>query len=162
MRGNGPGRRRGAALGVALGSVVALMGAAQAESNPFIGRWHFNRAASKLPAGEVAPPDMMLEFHRVDSAHIRWSVTITNAQGRPSVESFDTPANGEAYPINGDTVATFRLSTTSLEGMFKGPAGETDALNCALSPDQLRMTCNGTLTGTDGKSQTYVDVYDRK
>ena len=162
MRGNGPGRRRGAALGVALGSVAALMGAAQAESNPFIGRWHFNRAASKLPAGEVAPPDMMLEFHRVDSAHIRWSVTITNAQGRPSVESFDTPANGEAYPINGDTVAAFRLSTTSLEGTFKGPAGESDALSCALSPDQLRMTCNGTLTGADGKTQTYVDVYDRK
>lgn len=162
MRGNEPGWRRGVALGAVLGTMVALMGAAWAEGNPFIGRWHFNRAASKLPAGEVAPTDMMLEFHRVDSAHIRWSVTITNAQGRPSVESFDTPANGEAYPINGDTVAAFRLSETSLEGTFKGPAGETDALDCALSPDQHRMTCNGTLTGIDGKTQTYVDVYDRK
>lgn len=145
------------------GLAVSLAAAsAWADGSPFAGRWHWNRALSKLPPSESVPGDTTLDISRVDSAHVRWSITITNAQGRAAAESFDTPANGEFYPISSDTTASFRLTGTTLEATFKGPSGESDALSCALSADRKTMTCNGALTGEDGKTETYVDVYDRR
>jgi hypothetical protein len=136
--------------------------AAWADSSPFVGRWHWNAAESKLPPGEARPADMIADIARVDPTHVQWSLTITNAQGRPAVESFDAPANGEFYPISAGTTAAFRISSATLDGTFKGPAGESDVQRCTLSADRNRMTCSGTLTDRDGKTATYVDVYDRK
>jgi hypothetical protein len=117
-----------------------------------VGKWRLNKAQSKLPPGEVMPGDMVADFSRVDSAHVRWSVTVTDAQGRPKVQSFDTPANGEFYPVSGDTTAAFNLTESALQATFKGPAGETDAMTCVVSTDHRKMTCNGVLTGGNGKS----------
>lgn len=145
--------------------LIAFLAAASfawAEDNPFTGRWHWNRELSKLPSSESVPGDTTLDISRVDSAHVRWSITIANAQGHTATESFDTPANGEFYPISSDTTASFRLTGATLEAIFKGPSGEADALSCALSADRKKMTCNGTLTGEDGKTEAYVDVYDRR
>jgi hypothetical protein len=154
----------GKQLGFGLCGALMLVAAGAAwadDANPFIGRWHWDQAQSKLPPGEPAPADMILDFSRVDSLHVRWSVTTTDAQQRKSTETYDTPANGEFYPIDSATTAAFRLSGTALQATFKGPAGETDTMNCALSSDQRKMTCRGTLTSTDGKTATYLDVYDR-
>ena len=156
-------RRHGMKIGFGLCGVLLLAaaGSAWADNNPFVGKWHWNRAQSTLAPGEPVPSDMTAEFSRVDSAHVKWSITVTNAQGRASVESFDTPANGDFYPINGDTVAAFTVKGDTLQGTFKGPAGETDSLTCVLSTDRRKMTCKGAMTGSDGKTENYVDVYDR-
>lgn len=157
-------RRYGLMGLVGVGAASAWLAAAPAWSadSPFVGRWQWNKAQSVLPPGEDAPADIVADIARVDSAHVRWSITMTNAQGRPAVESFDTPANGEFYPISSGTTAAFRLTGSALEATFKGPAGEIDTLTCAVSADRNRMTCNGAVTGPDGKPGTYVDVYDRK
>jgi hypothetical protein len=148
--------------GLCVSYLALVVPAALADGSQFVGHWHWNPAQSILPPGDVAPADMVADISRVDSTHVRWSLTVTNAQGRPAVESFDTPANGEFYPISSGTIAAFTLDAGMLKATFKGPTGETDALSCAVSPDQMKMTCNGTLTDTDGKSATYVDVYDRR
>ena len=142
------GRRGGINRTIGIcGLIVSLMvGSAWADGSPFAGRWHLNRALSKLPPSESVPGDTMLDISRVDSAHVRWSTTIANAQGRAATESFDTSANGEFYPINSDTTASFRLTGSTLEATFKGPSGESDMLTCARSADQKQMTRNGTLT----------------
>ncbi len=141
--------------------VLASAAPARADGSPFVGRWHWNKAESKVPPGEPVPADMVADFSRVDSAHVRWSITMTNAHGVPTVESFDTPANGEFYPVSGDTTAAFVVKGNTLQGTFKGPSGEMDTLLCTLSSDTRKMRCDGKLTGMDGKSQSYVDVYDR-
>ena len=158
-------QRHGITIGlVACGLFAALAAgpAAAADTSPFVGRWHWNRTASRLPPGEPEPTDMMAEFSRVDTAHVRWKVIVTDAQGNQSVERFDTPANGEFYPVNSDTVAAFRLGVRALHGEFRGPGGQLDTLTCTVAADNKRMTCDGTVTGTDGKPQSYVDVYDRR
>jgi len=137
-------------------------GAAWAEDSPFIGRWHWNRAQSTLPPGEQVPADLMADFSRIDATHVKWSITIVNAQGQPATKSFDAPANGEFYPISDDTTVSFRLIGPTLLATFKGPANQSDTLNCGLSDHQKKMTCNGVVRAEDGKTETYVDVYDRK
>lgn len=143
-------------------AVLAAGTSARAETNPFVGRWHWDRAQSKLPAGEALPADMVADFSRVDAKHVRWRITVTDAQGQQSVESFDTPANGEFYPVNADTMVALRLGRSTLQATFKGPQGQTDALTCTVSADRQTMTCNGRMTRADGQTQSYVDVYERR
>lgn len=141
--------------------VLVTVGAAWADGSPFVGRWHLNLARSKAPPGDVMPADMVADFARVEANHVKWIVTVTDAQGRPSVEAFDTPANGEFYPISSDTTAAFTLTDNALQGTFKGPSGEMDSLTCTLSHDNQAMTCKGLLSPPNEKAQPYVDVYDR-
>ena len=154
-----------ATVGVGLCGWLGLAAGAPAlaaETNPFVGRWHWDRAQSRLPPGEALPADMWAEFSRVDALHVRWRITITGPQGQKSVESFDTPANGEFYPVNADTMVAVRLGRSTMQATFRGPQGQTDALACTVSADRQTMTCDGKMTRTDGQSQSYVDVYRRR
>ena len=146
--------------------VVAGLGAALAtspvwaDSSPFVGRWHWNPAQSTMPPGEPAPDDLTTEFSRADSSHLTWSVTTVTPEGR-GFDTFDVPPDGKFYPISSDTTAAFRLTGDALQATFKGPTGQSDAITCTLSTDQKVMTCRGVLNEGNGRTASYVDVYDR-
>ena len=145
-----------------VGICIALAaGSAWADSSSLLGRWHWNRAQSTMPPGEPVPNDLTVEISRVDSTHVKWSLTVLAAQGRKNVEAFDTPANGEFYPVSSDTTAAFRLGEGSLQATFKGPSGGTDTLTCTVAADRKKMTCKGMLIDGEGRATNYVDVYDR-
>ena len=145
-----------------VGICIALAaGSAWADSSSLLGRWHWNRAQSTMPPGEPVPNDLTVEISRVDSTHVKWSLTVLVAQGRKNVEAFDTPANGEFYPVSSDTTAAFRLGDGSLQATFKGPSGGTDTLTCTVAADRKKMTCKGMLIDGEGRATNYVDVYDR-
>lgn len=147
-------------------SIALIASSAWADSSPFVGRWHWNRAQSTVPPGQPAPADITAEIARADSAHLQWSLTVLAAQGepnagQPSVERFDAPANGEFYPVGSDSTAAFRLTGSILQATFKGPTGQTDALTCTLAADQKKMTCRGVLSDGKDHKASYVDVFDR-
>ena len=137
------------------------MSAGQASSSPFAGRWHWNKAQSTLPPGEPAPADLALVIARADALHVQWSITVTDPAGKSNVESFDAPANGELYPVGTDTAAALTLSPGVLQATFIGPGTLKDAISCALSRNAATLTCNGQVTGGDGRAYRYVDVFDR-
>ena len=145
-----------------MGLCAALVASsAWAESSLFVGRWHWNRAQSALPPGEPVPKDLICDIARADTSHVQWSLTVLTAEGRPHVETFDTVANGEFYPVGSGTTASFRLTGDALQATFTGPTGQSDAQTCTLSADHKQMTCRGVLTEGDGRTVNYVDVYDR-
>jgi hypothetical protein len=145
---------------IGLGAMLAA-GSAWADNGAFVGRWHLNQAESILPPGEPAPKDLVAEISQADSARVRWSLTVAAVQGETNVETFDVVANGELHPINDDTTAAFTVKGNLLESMFKGPNGQTDTLTCGLSADRSKMTCRGALSDGNGRTATYVDVFDR-
>lgn len=147
---------------VVMGLCAALaVSSAWADSSPFVGRWHWNRAQSTLPPGEPVPNDLTSEISRADSSHVKWSVTILTPDGRPHVVTFDAAANGEFYPLSSDTTASARLTGDTFQATFKGPSGRSDAQTCTVSADRKQMTCRGVLTNGTGQTVSYVDVYDR-
>jgi hypothetical protein len=149
-------------IAVMVGLCAALTaGSASAESSPFVGRWHWNRAQSTLPPGEPTPNDLTSEISRADGERLTWSVTLVTPDGQPEVVTFDTPANGEPSPVTDDATASARVTADTLQATFKGPGSESDAQTCTVAADQKQMTCRGVLTNADGQTQTYVDVYDR-
>ena len=153
-------RLRGITMVMGLCAVLAAS-SAWAGSRPFVGRWHWNRAQSTLPPGEPVPKDLICEISRADDSHVKWAVTVLTPESQSYVETFDTVANGELYPISSETTASFRLTGDTLQATFKGPAGQLDALTCTLSADQKQMICRGVLTEGDSRTVNYVDVYDR-
>jgi hypothetical protein len=145
-----------------IGLCIALAASsAWADSSSFVGRWHWNRAQSKLPPGEPVPKDITVDISRADSIHVKWSLNVLAAQGQSTVETFDAVANGEFYPISSDTTAAFRLTGNTLEVTFKGPTGQTDTLTCSLAANQKKMTCAGVLSDGTGHATNYIDVFDR-
>jgi hypothetical protein len=153
-------RLRGITMVMGLCAVLAAS-SAWADSSPFVGRWQLNRVQSTLPPGEPVPKDLICDIARADNSHVKWSVTVLTPEGRPHVETFDTVANGEFYPVSSETTASFRLTGDTLQATFKGPAGQSDAQTCTVSADQKQMICRGVLTEGDGRTVNYVDVYDR-
>jgi hypothetical protein len=147
---------------VIVGLCAALtVTSAWAESSPFVGRWHWNRAQSALPPGEPAPNDVTSEISRADGNDVRWSVTIVTPDGQPHVVTFTAGASGEFVRISSDTTVSARLTGDTLQATFKGPTGQSDAQTCTVSADQQQMTCRGVLTDGNGQTANYVDVYDR-
>jgi hypothetical protein len=145
-----------------MGLCAALVASsAWADSSLFVGRWQLNRVQSMLPPGEPVPKHLTCEISRADNSRVKWSVTVLTTEGRPYVETFDTVANGEYYPISSDTTASFRLTGDTLQATFKGPTGQSDTQTCTLSADQKQMICRGVLTEGDGRTVNYMDVYDR-
>ena len=149
---------------VVMGLCAALAASsARADGSPFVGRWHWNRTQSKLPPGGPVPNDLTSEISSVDS-HVKWSVTILSTDGTTEarhVETIEAAADGEFHPISSDTAASCRVADDGLQTTFKGPAGQSDTQTCTLSSDRKQMTCSGMLTGRDGETVKYVDVYDR-
>jgi hypothetical protein len=146
---------------VVMGLCAALAtSSAWADSSPFVGRWHWNPAQSTMPPGEPAPDDLTTEFSRADRNHLIWSVMLVTEHGR-YVDTFDVPPDGEFYSLSSDTTAAFRLTGDALRATFKGPTGLSDAVTCTLSGNQKVMTCRGVLNDGNGRTATYVDVYDR-
>ena len=148
------------AMGTCLAALIA--GPVRADTNPFIGNWHWNPGQSTLPPDEPPPTDLRTEISRRDNNRLAWSVTVLTPDGQSHVETFDAAIDGKFQPVSGDTTASFRLAGNTLQAMFKGPSGQSDALTCSVSPDQQRLTCNGTVNNGDGRTIHYVDVYDRR
>ncbi len=148
---------------VALSGVAVLLPLhpAQAQTSRFVGRWQLDMTQSKTTPGETPPASLVTEIDRVDTAHVHWSTTTTNAQGEKDVETFDTPGNGEFYSLNGYTMVAHTLSPTSLQSTYKDISGQTDLLTCTLSANASQMTCNGVVTHQDGSVARYTDVFDR-
>jgi hypothetical protein len=156
----GMNRLRGATM--VLGLCAALTASsAWAESNPFVGRWRWNPAQSTLPPGEPMPNDLTSEISRADSERLTLSVTIVTPDGRPDLVTFDAPADGQSYPVGNDTTASAHVTGDTLQATFTEPDGESDAQSCTVTPDAKQMTCRGVVTDPDGRTMTYVDVYDR-
>jgi hypothetical protein len=135
---------------------------AQGGTSGFIGTWQLNVAQSRPDAGETPPASLTARIERMDTAHVRWTTTTTNAQGRKDVETFDNPGNGEFYSLNGYTMVSHRLSPNAVQSTFRDDSGQTDVLTCALSGDGRQMTCNGVITRPDGSTARYTDVFDRQ
>ena len=152
---------RAAAALTVLAGMALLPAAAQVPDSPFVGHWTLNTGLSKQPPGETPAKAVVTDIARADAMHVRWTVTVTDAQGKTDKDSFDVPANGEFYPIAADTTASVQLNATSLQATFLDSTGQTDKLTCTLSPDARRMTCDGQISQASGAMAPYVDVFDR-
>jgi hypothetical protein len=100
----------------AVAMAVLAAGSARADANPFVGRWHWDRAQSTLPPDEPAPPDLIADISRGDQ-DLSWSVTVTTPDRQSHVERRDPDER-----IYRDTSARLYRGSVTLRGLFIGPS----------------------------------------
>lgn len=137
--------------------------AAWAAGPSFVGKWHWNKAASTMAEGEPAPQEVWANITSANSNQINWTADITDHTGKHRAETFDGLTDGGFYPVKGsdDTTAAFVMNDGKLTSTFQSKGGATDKQTCALSTDGQKMTCTGIWSDGKGHSDNYVDVYDR-
>jgi predicted heme/steroid binding protein len=148
-----------------IGICAGLMaGTALAETNHFLGRWHWNKALSTLAPGEPAPQDVKSSIVSADGGQIKWTADLTDEAGKRHIETFDGKPDGTFFPVVGagaDVTASFSWNNGTLQSVFRSAHGGSDTQTCTVSADDKQMTCRGTWSDGRGKSEQYVDVYDR-
>lgn len=152
-------------LAVAVGLCAGMaIGAASAETNPLIGRWHWNAARSMIPPNEPTPQEVTAEITSADGVRITWTARLTDHRGQKHVETFDGLSNGSFFPVQGageGTTAAFTLADGALQSTFRHTSGGSDTQTCTPSTDDRTLTCRGTWSDGKGRTTAYVDVYDR-
>jgi len=150
---------------IAIGLLAGLaVGPAGAESNAFVGRWHWNPAQSMVPPDEPTPQQVTAEITRADGGRITWTANLVDHMGQTRVETFDGLANGSFLPVQGaaaGTTAAFTLANGTLQSTFRHTSGGSDTQTCTPSSDDRTLTCRGTWSDGKGRTTAYVDVYDR-
>jgi hypothetical protein len=138
--------------------------AAAAGGSPFVGSWHWNRAASESPPGEPQPNAVVLNITHADTRRVDWRLTITE-NGQHAVQSFTGSGDGKPVAVEGrsdGSTGAFTVTATTLDSLYAYPDGASDRASCTVSPDGKRMTCRGVENDGKGHTAAYTDVYDRK
>jgi hypothetical protein len=152
-------------LTVAAGLCAGMaVGAASAESNRFVGHWHWNAAQSMIPPDEPTPREVTADITSADGARIAWTASLTDHMGQKRVETFEGLPDGSFGPVQGagdGTTAAFTLANGVLQSTFRHPSGGSDTQSCTPSTDDRRLTCRGTWSDGKGHTTAYIDVYDR-
>src|SRR5437879_11932782 len=118
--------RRGR-IGVIMGLCAVLSaGSAWANSSPFVGRWHWNKAHSTPPLGEPMPQDFISEISRADPGTVNWSISILTPGGQSYAETSEAAADGGFRPLRSDTTVSSGLSSDTLPATLTRRAGPWD------------------------------------
>jgi hypothetical protein len=159
-----PMQRRMAAAALAV-IAIGTCPAMSADSPPLVGRWHWNVSQSSATPGEPAPRVVLLVIDAAEPAHVRWTLTLTDAAGGQHTKSFNGSGDGKRVAVSGampGTTAAFTVTPNTFDADYKSPDGGSDRSSCALSPDRQKLTCRGSDTDGQGHATPYVDVYDRQ
>ncbi len=143
-------------------AALLLPVAAFAAEGPMTGpaTWTWNAKESKT-AGE-APKSQVLKVTKDDGKNLAWTMTSVDAKGKTHKMSWSGAFDGkERKASNGGTAAFTKGSDGATKIAFKESNGGTGEESCTISSDKKKMTCAGKMTGKDGKSAEYTDVYDR-
>jgi hypothetical protein len=138
--------------------------AAFAAEGPMSGpaTWTWNAKESAVPAGSPPPKSQVLKVTKDDGTNLAWSMTAVDAKGKTNKMSWAGAYDGKERPARGGGAAAFSKGNDgSTKIAYKDPAGGTGEETCTVSSDKKKMTCKGKMTGKDGKSTDYTDVYDR-
>ena len=156
-------RSRGLTAIIGLWGLCALFiaGPAWADGNPFVGRWRLNKVQSKLPPGEVMPADLVADFLISSQHSCQMDDHRDGCPGAAFRRVVRYSGKRRVLPSQRQFDRGVQLERQGPLGHVQRASGRDGCDDCVLSVDQRKMTCNGVLSSGNGKTETYVDVYDR-
>ena len=148
---------------LALGCLAALSAQnAQSVSDPWVGTWKLDASQSQFHT--PAPQEETVQIESVNQGPIRYTVSGTDAQGKPLLESFDGKADGQTYSVavnglEGARMSLARVSDLEYTGQGTMADGTPISQKITLSPDGKTITIMRQSTGSQGSfSETVVFV----
>jgi hypothetical protein len=127
-----------------LGWVMALAAQnAQSVADPWVGTWKLDPSQSQFH--NPAPQEQTLQVQAVTQGAIQYTISSTDAQGKPVLQSFDGKADGQAYPISvngleGGKMSYQQVSDHEFTGQGTMLDGTTVTNTITLAPDGKTIT----------------------
>ena len=153
---------------IALALVVGLMSVAQANAaDPpgFLsqkGQWILNKAESKIPAGEPAPPETPMVVSDDDGNKLKYIVYIMTPAGLQPGRNYEGAYDGEPYPYGKDGTRSYKhLTPYSFRTDWKGVDGQSASETVTFSANLSKMRVEGKGIDQGGKTYDYVQVWER-
>jgi uncharacterized protein YcnI len=148
-----------------LSLLVCLIGSiAFAQTDPLVGTWKLNAAASKYSPGP-GPRSEVVTYQPAGQG-VKYDVTRVDAAGANVALQGTLMYDGKDYPATGspdwDAAMTHRVNTTTTETVRKRAGKHVQTVTRAISADGKKLTL--TTKGTDARGRTIndVQVYDRQ
>jgi hypothetical protein len=152
-----------ALLILTLGCLTALSAQdTQSVADPWVGTWKLDASQSQFHT--PAPRDETVQIESVNQGPIRYTVSGTDAEGKPLLESFDGKSDGQTYPVavngyEGARMSMTRVSDREYTGQGTMADGTPVTQKITLSPDGKTITIQRQSTGSKGSvSETVVFV----
>ncbi len=122
-------------------------------ADPWIGTWKLDPSQSQLH--QPAPKEQTVRVESVTQGPIRYTISGTDADGKPFLQSFDGKADGQSYPValNGresGQVAYQKVSDHEFTAQSKMLDGTTSTDTITLSPDGQTITVKSHGTTSQG------------
>lgn len=139
---------------VMLGCAVALAAQnAQSVPDPWVGAWKLDPGQSKFHV--AAPQEETVQIQAVNAGAIQYTISGTDANGKPLMESYDGKADGQAYPISvngveGGKMSYQKVSDREYTGQGTAQDGTAVTDNITLSPDGKTITIKSHGSGSKG------------
>lgn len=133
-----------ALLILTLGCFMALSAQdTQSATDPWVGTWKLDSSQSQFQG--PAPKDETVQIESVNQGPIRYTISGTDAQGKPLLESFDGKSDGQSYPVSvngyeGGRMSLTRVSDHEYTGQGTLADGTPVTQKITLSPDGRTIT----------------------
>lgn len=138
-----------------LGCGIALSAQGiQSVPDPWIGTWTLDPSQSQFH--NPAPRDQTVRVDSVNQGPIQYTISGTDANGKPFLESYNGKSDGQAYPVavngvEGGQMAYQRVSNLQYTGQGKMADGTPVTSTITLSPDGKTITVKSHGTSSKGE-----------
>jgi hypothetical protein len=142
---------------------MAVVGVAQAQSDPFVGTWNINVAKSKYNPGPLPKSQS-----RTWDASGKVDVTGTDAAGNPIGYGYIAKYDGKKHPTSGnvpsggDTVVTKRVDKNTVEAVFTKNGKQVELARFVLAKDGKSFTLTAKGTNTKGVAYDNMAVWEKQ
>jgi len=143
---------------------ISMMTLAAFAADPMMGTWKLNAAKTKY-TGAPAPKEMTATYTPMGEG---WTYEAKGvaADGKPLGLSFMYMKDNEDIKMTGypyaDTLVLKKGKSTVSTGTFKREGKPVGTVKRTLSKDGKVMTIEARLTLADGKTISYISVYDKQ
>lgn len=133
-----------ALLILTLGCFMALSAqGTQSTTDPWVGTWRLDASQSQFQT--PAPKDETVQIESVNQGPFRYTISGSDAQGKPLLESFDGKSDGQSYPISvngyeGGHMSLTRVSDREYTGQGTLADGTPVTERITLSSDGRTIT----------------------
>ncbi len=122
-------------------------------ADPWVGTWKLDPSQSQFQS--PAPKEESVRVESVNQGPIRYTISGTDAEGKPFLESYDGKADAQSYPValNGreaGQMAYQKVSDHEFTAQGKMLDGRTVASTITLSPDGKTITVKSHGTTSQG------------
>jgi hypothetical protein len=148
-----------------LGCAIALSAQnAQSVPDPWVGTWKLDPSQSQFH--NPAPQQQTVQVQSVTQGAIQYTISGTDAEGKPVLQSFDGKADGQAYPVSingleGGKISYQLVSDHQLVSQGTMLDGSNVSTTITLAPDGKTITLKSHGTSDKGSYDDTI-VYVRQ